>query len=138
MVLALPWERAVAREKGRATPPRLLDSGRALVIVDRREERDFGGGERPAGLRMGADLGVERASLDGVERRGEKFMSRTDRAIREVLRGLGEPLEEVSSSSSRVRLRLPDRLRVLGLMFSALSMKMELLADSGVPGWKGW
>lgn len=109
------------------------------MIVDRREERDFGGGERPAGLRMGADLGVERASLDGVERRGEKFMSRTESAMREVLRGLGESLEEVvSSSSSRVRLRLPDRLRVLGLMFSAFSMKMELLADSGVPGWKGW
>lgn len=126
----------MARENGRATPPRLLGSGRALVIVDRRvEEMGLGGGERPAGLRMGADLGVDRESLDGVERRGEKFMSRTDRAMREVLRGLEDPLE-TSSSSSRERLRLPERLRVFGSMFSALSMKMVLLAERVAPGWR--
>lgn len=94
---------------------------------------DLGGGERPAGLIMGADLGVDREGLNGVESRGVKLMSRTDRAMREVLRGLGEPLE-MSSSSSRERLRLPERLNVLGSMFSASSMKMELLADSVAPG----
>lgn len=123
----------MASEKGRATPPRLLSSGRPLVIVDRRaEEMDLGGGERPAGLRTGADLGVERESFEGVESRGEKLMSWTERVMREDLRGLGEPLV-MSSSSSRVRLRLPERLRVFGSMFSALSMKMEPLDESAAP-----
>lgn len=135
VIFGLPWESALAREKGRATPPRLLGSGRVFVIVDRRVEdvMDLSWGERPAGLTMGADLGVDRESLDGVESRGVKLMSRTDRAMREVLRGLGEPLE-MSSSSSNERLRLPERLNVLGSMFSASSMKMELLADSVAPG----
>jgi hypothetical protein len=84
---------------------------------------------------MGADLGVDRESLDGVESRGEKFMSRIDRAMREVLRGFGEPLE-ISSSCSRERLRLAERLRVFGSMFSALSMKMEFLAENVAPGWR--
>jgi hypothetical protein len=108
------------------------------VIVDRREEEmDLGGGERPAGLRTGADLGVERESLEGVARRGEKLISRTERAMREVLRGLAALLV-TSSSSSRVRLRLPERLRVFGSMFSALSMKMEFLAERVMPGWGGF
>lgn len=51
---------AEASEKGRATD-RLVASGRALAMVDRRPKAllDFGGGVRPAGLRVGADLGVD-------------------------------------------------------------------------------
>lgn len=48
--------------------------------------------------------------------------------MREVLRGLGE--FSARSSSSRLRLRLEDRFRVFGSMFSASSMKMEVFAEA--------
>lgn len=118
-------DRAVLREKGRVTP-RLLGPGRLLVMVDRRPDglHDFGGGVRPAGLRMGADLGVDGAIFWGVIRRGETLTSRVVRAMREVLKGFGEPL--ATSSSSKARLRLAERFRVEGLMFSeSSSAKME-------------
>lgn len=128
--------RAVARENGRATPRLLLGSGRALAIVDRRPDVliDLGGGDRPTGLRIGAERGVDGVVFRGVERRGETLLSRVVRAMREVLRGLREPLA-MSSSSSMLRLRLEDKLRVLGSMFSASSMKMEVSADMAAPGW---
>lgn len=97
----------MAREKGRATPARLVDSGRDLPMVDRLADReDLGGGERPAGLTIGADLGVDRGSLIGVERRGEKFISQIESAKRDDFNGFGEPVE-VPSSSSKVRFRFP-------------------------------
>lgn len=99
---------------------------------------DLGGGDRPAGLRMGAERGVAGATFRGVERRGVMFVSWVVRAMRELLRGFGEPLA-TSSSSSRLRLRLEERLRVFGSMFSASSMKMEVFAadfaDKAAPGW---
>lgn len=85
---------------------------------------DFGGGERPAGLRIGADLGVAVEEVfNGVERRGEMLVLRAERAMRDVLMGFEVLL--FSSSSSNVRLRFVERLA--GLMFSvSVSMKIEL------------
>lgn len=132
-VLVLPCERAAAREKGRATP-RLVGSGRTLAI-DRRPGvlKDLGGGDRPAGLKIGADLGVEVEGpfLNGVDSRGVRW-SRVVSVRREVLSGLGEPFE-TSSSSSQDLLRLEERLSVVGSMFSASSTKMELFAERAAP-----
>jgi hypothetical protein len=88
-----------------------------LEIAERRPGLlDFGGGERPAGLRIGADFGVEIVweVLKGVERRGETV----ERATREVL-----GLETLGSSSSQVRLRFVESLE--GSIFSE-STKMVL------------
>lgn len=83
---------------------------------------NFGGGERPAGLRTGADLGVVIVEIfEGVERRGEMLM-RVERAMRDILMGLDALF---SSSSSNVRLRFVEKLA--GLIFSeSASMKIEL------------
>lgn len=127
---ALVCARAVARENGRATPRLFPGSGRPLAIVDRRPGvlTDFGGGDRPAGLRIGAERGVTGAIFRGVERRGVMLVLWVVvRAMRDVLRGLGEPFAK--SSSSILRLRLVDKVRVFGSMFSASSMKMEVLAE---------
>lgn len=95
---------------------------------------DLGGGERPAGLRIGADLGVVIESFEGVERRGEMFM-RVERAMRDVLMGFDALF---SSSSSEVRFRLAEKLA--GLIFSeSASMKIELFIGVDfidiAPGW---
>ena len=115
--------RAEAREKGRATPRLLYCSERGLAMSERRvaDWLDLGGGERPAGLMMGADLGVVIEIFEGVERTGEMLM-RVERAMRDVLTGLDALL---SSSSSKVRLRFVEKLA--GLIFSeSASMKIEL------------
>jgi hypothetical protein len=108
LAAGLDWLRAVAREKGRATAL-FPESGLDLAMADRRPNalHDLGG-VRPAGLRIGADLGVDGIVLKGVEKCGT--LGRVERAMRDVLRGLGDPLE--ISSSSRERLRFADRLRV--------------------------
>lgn len=124
----LPCPRAVARENGRPTPS-LLDSGRGLAIVDRRPVKALAlvGGERPAGFRMGADLGVAGVIFRGVE--GPV----TFRAIREVLKGLTVVLR-LSSSSSKVRLRLLERDWVAGSTFSeSSSMKVGVFAETAMP-----
>lgn len=104
------WLRAVAREKGRATA-RFPESGLDLAMADRRPSalHDLDGGVRPAGLRIGADLGVDGIVFKGVEKCETLVVARVERAMRDVL-GLGDPLE--ISSSSRVRLRFAERLRV--------------------------
>lgn len=99
--------RTEAREKGRETPRLLYCSERGLAMSERRvaDLLDLGGGERPAGLRMGADLGVVIEGIfEGVDRRGEMLM-RVERAMRDVLMGLDALL---SSSSSNVRLRFVE------------------------------
>lgn len=121
-----PFDRAVAIENGRLTLFRLVGSGRVpLVIFDLRANglqmdlRDWG--ERPAGLRLGADFGVDGWGVD--EMRGAGLVSIVFNANREVLRGLEGAVEmevfllDRSSSSSDPRLRLEERLRV-GSMFS--------------------
>lgn len=122
----LDWARAEAREKGRATPRLLYWSERGLAMRERRvaDLLDLGGGERPAGLRIGADLGVAVEEIfKGVEIRGEMLVLRVERAMRDVLMGLVMLL--FSSSSSDVRLRFVERLA--GLIFSvSVSMKIEL------------
>lgn len=131
------WARTEAREKGRATPRLLYWSERGLAMSERRvaDLLDLGGGERPAGLRMGADLGVVIEGIfEGVERRGEMLM-RVERAMRDVLMGLDALL---SSSSSNVRLRFVEQL--FGLTFSeSASMKIEFFIGVDftdmAPGW---
>lgn len=101
---------------------RLTDSGRLLAIVERRENglQDLGGGERPAGLRLGADLGVDTVGLVGVVGlRGVTVVDFTVvRTMREVLKGLQGSLAGSRSSSSAPRLRLVDCLKVVGSIFS--------------------
>ena len=94
--------------------------------------QSFGGGDRPAGLNKGADLGVKVVALERtIESRGVTLRSREVRAERAVLLGLGEPLEVISSSSSKIRLRLIDKVEVdEGAMFSAFaSTKIGLLVE---------
>lgn len=132
--------RAEASEKGRATPRLLYCSERGLAMSERRvaDLLDLGGGERPAGFRMGADLGVVIETFEGgVERTGETLM-RVERAMRDVLTGLDALL---SSSSSEVRLRFVEKLAGLIFLESA-SMKIELFIlfigvdfVDMVPGW---
>lgn len=101
---------------------RLTDSGRLLAIVERRENglQDLGGGERPAGRRLGADLGVDTVGLVGVVGlRGVTVVDLTVvRTMREVLNGLQGSLAGSRSSSSAPRLRLVDCLKVVGSIFS--------------------
>lgn len=79
-------------------------------------------GERPAGLRLGVDFGVDGWRRDEM-RGAEGLVSIVFNANREVFRGLGGAVEvevfllDRSSFSSDPRLRLEERLRV-GSMFS--------------------
>lgn len=136
-LVGLPLASAAAREKGRLTLFLLAGSGRLFAMVERRANglQGLACGERPAGLRVGADLGVDRDALGGVVgMRGAALDFTVVNVIREVFMGLVIFLMGSCSSSSEPRLRFVEELKIVGSMFSvSTSERGCLLPDKIAP-----
>ena len=136
-LVGLPLASAAAREKGRLTLFLLAGSGRLFAMAERRANGLHGlaCGERPAGFRVGADLGVDRDVLGGVVgMRGAVLDFTVVNMIREVFMGFVIFLTGSCSSSSEPRLRFVDELKIVGSMFSvSTSERGCLLPDRIAP-----